>query len=202
MNKNTGYVLRIVLGGYLVWLGISILTQALNEKPSNMTFICVAGGFFIVLGAAYVIFNLIKLSGIKIKRKEKPADVDESVGEAVQEAVPAPPKLEGLTGGEKPQETEEKADIADVSKGEETAEAKPAESVMPEKAKEHTEKTEEQVETETRIKEAEQTEIEQQIRAERGNDGALAEEDADIGEIPDGEETQDAEEIETDYEEK
>ena len=117
-------------------------------------------------------------------------------------AIKAARKVDGVTGGEKPQETEEKADIADVSKGEETAEAKPAESVMPEKAKEHTEKTEEQVETETRIKEAEQTEIEQQIRAERGNDGALAEEDADIVEIPDGEETQDAEEIETDYEEK
>ena len=51
MNKNTGYVLRIVLGGYLVWLGISILTQALNEKPSNMTFICVAGGFFYCIGS-------------------------------------------------------------------------------------------------------------------------------------------------------
>ena len=38
MNNRTGYGLRIVLGGYLAYLGIRMLIQTVSEKPANMMF--------------------------------------------------------------------------------------------------------------------------------------------------------------------
>ena len=41
MNKKAWYTFRIVLGGYLAWLGIRMLIEMVNEKPNNMVFMCV-----------------------------------------------------------------------------------------------------------------------------------------------------------------
>ena len=38
MNKKAWYTFRIVLGGYLAWLGIRMLIEMVNEKPNNMVF--------------------------------------------------------------------------------------------------------------------------------------------------------------------
>ena len=40
MNKKAWYTFRIVLGGYLAWLGIRMLIEMVNEKPNNMVYVC------------------------------------------------------------------------------------------------------------------------------------------------------------------
>ena len=61
MNKKAGYAFRIVLGGYLAWIGIRMIIQMMNERPSNMVFMCVMGGIFVLVGAPYAIYSLKKM---------------------------------------------------------------------------------------------------------------------------------------------
>ena len=53
MNKKSGYALRIVLGGYLTYLGIRILSEMIQQRPSNMTLMSVLAVVFILVGVAY-----------------------------------------------------------------------------------------------------------------------------------------------------
>lgn len=58
MNKKAWYTFRIVLGGYLAWLGIRMLIEMVNEKPNNMVFMCVMSVIFILIdpsGCAYIV---------------------------------------------------------------------------------------------------------------------------------------------------
>ena len=78
MNKKAWYTFRIVLGGYLAWLGIRMLIEMVNEKPNNMVFMCVMSVIFILIGLAYAIllcekkcFDLKKRKIIGLKRKIK-----------------------------------------------------------------------------------------------------------------------------------
>ena len=47
MNKKSGYALRIVLGGYLTYLGIRILSEMIQQRPSNMTLMSVLAVVFL-----------------------------------------------------------------------------------------------------------------------------------------------------------
>ena len=60
MNKKAWYTFRIVLGGYLAWLGIRMLIEMVNEKPNNMVFMCVMSVIFILIGLAYAIYYVKK----------------------------------------------------------------------------------------------------------------------------------------------
>ena len=60
MNNKTGYGLRIVLGGYLAYLGIRMLIQTVSEKPANMMF----------MGAMAVIFSVNKPKRHFIQKKD------------------------------------------------------------------------------------------------------------------------------------
>lgn len=57
MSQKSWYVLRVVAGLYLVYLGISIIRGLLSERPEDMLFKAVIGVIFIVVGALYVIFS-------------------------------------------------------------------------------------------------------------------------------------------------
>ncbi len=61
MNRKAGYAFRIVLGGYLAWIGIRMIMQMVNERPSNMVFMCVMGVIFVLIGAPYAIYSLKKV---------------------------------------------------------------------------------------------------------------------------------------------
>ena len=61
MNNRTGYGLRIVLGGYLAYLGIRMLIQTVNERPANMMFMGAMAVIFSVVGIAYVAYSLKKV---------------------------------------------------------------------------------------------------------------------------------------------
>ena len=62
MNKKAWYTFRIVLGGYLAWLGIRMLIEMVNEKPNNMVVMSV---IFILIGLAYAIYYVKKMFDLK-----------------------------------------------------------------------------------------------------------------------------------------
>ena len=69
MNKKSGYALRIVLGGYLTYLGIRILSQMIQQRPSNMTLMSVLAVVFILVGVAYAGNAICKTFEIDIKKQ-------------------------------------------------------------------------------------------------------------------------------------
>ena len=69
MNKKSGYALRIVLGGYLTYLGIRILSEMIQQRPSNMTLMSVLAVVFILVGVAYAGNALCKTFEIDIKKQ-------------------------------------------------------------------------------------------------------------------------------------
>lgn len=84
MNKKGGYIFRIVLGGYLAWLGIRMLIEVTKERPNNMIFMGVMSVIFILIGSSYGIYYLKKLfdlkkesSGIEEEKEEAETPVKE-----------------------------------------------------------------------------------------------------------------------------
>lgn len=69
MNKKSGYALRIVLGGYLTYLGIRILSEMIQQRPSNMTLMSVLAVVFILVGVAYAGNAVCKTFEIDIKKQ-------------------------------------------------------------------------------------------------------------------------------------
>ncbi len=61
MNNKTGYGLRIVVGGYLAYLGIRMLIQTVNDRPANMIFMAAMAVIFAVVGIAYAVYCLKKV---------------------------------------------------------------------------------------------------------------------------------------------
>ena len=49
MNKKGGNVIRIVLGVYLIYLGVNILNEVVKKNPANSGFMRVAGGIFFIV---------------------------------------------------------------------------------------------------------------------------------------------------------
>ena len=91
MNKKAAYALRIVLGAYLAFLGVKLIIQMVQEKPTNMIYICVMSIIFVAVGGGYAVYSLKEL--IDIRKEEKGTAVsdepDEESGSAAvnQDAV-------------------------------------------------------------------------------------------------------------------
>lgn len=58
MNKKSGLVLRIILGGYLVFLGGSLLMQMIQQQPSDMVLKSGIAVIFIGVGGFYAFHNI------------------------------------------------------------------------------------------------------------------------------------------------
>ena len=69
MNKKSGYALRIVLGGYLTYLGIRILSEMIQQRPSNMTLMSVLAVVFILVGVASAGNAICQTFEIDIKKQ-------------------------------------------------------------------------------------------------------------------------------------
>ncbi len=72
MNKKVWDMLRIALGGYLIFVGIRILMEVASEQPSNRVFLNVTAVFFIFSGAGYALFYAKKVSGLKLSGVKMP----------------------------------------------------------------------------------------------------------------------------------
>ena len=73
MNKKIWDAFRIVLGAYLVWIGIRILMETADGQPTNRVVLNVAAVFFIFIGAGYALFYVRKVSGVKIPALKIPS---------------------------------------------------------------------------------------------------------------------------------
>ena len=79
MNKKGGNVIRIVLGVYLIYLGVSIFIEVVQKNPANSGFMGAAGGIFVIVGAVYAFLAAKKV--FAEMKKEKNAKEELSVSE-------------------------------------------------------------------------------------------------------------------------
>ena len=68
MNKKSRWVLRLILGGYLVFLGVSVLVQARQTQPGDLIIKVLFGVLFIVVGVFYS-FTQIKRMHNSVKKE-------------------------------------------------------------------------------------------------------------------------------------
>ena len=61
MNKKSGFVLRMVAGLYLSYLGIALFSQAMRDKPSDYMMKVVIAVIFLGVGVWYTIRNIRSL---------------------------------------------------------------------------------------------------------------------------------------------
>ena len=72
MNKKIGDIIRLVLGCYLAFLGIRILMQAVEQEPTNKTFLTLAASVFVIVGAVYALYSLKNILGITFEKRSRP----------------------------------------------------------------------------------------------------------------------------------
>lgn len=86
MNRNEKFAcgFRLVLGGWLVYIGVSLLWTATQEKPSNMFFMGTMGIICVVIGAIYAGWIVKRLLDIR-KAERRGTEEEEIVEELPQE---------------------------------------------------------------------------------------------------------------------
>jgi len=104
MNKKAWYTFRIVLGGYLAWLGIRMLIEMVNEKPNNMVFMCVMSVIFILIGLAYAIYYVKKMLEIgpneEMKKEAEQGKTDKETAQSGNNIEKEAEKLDDKAEGE------------------------------------------------------------------------------------------------------
>lgn len=78
MNKQAMNIIRIFLGGYIVFIGICLLAQVTEQNPSNRILLSAVASILVLAGAVSVIYSCRKLWLIlhpeeKKKRKKEGA---------------------------------------------------------------------------------------------------------------------------------
>ena len=152
MNRKAGYAFRIVLGGYLAYIGIRILMQMIDKRPSNMVFMSVMAVIFAVIGSAYAIYSLKKVWDM---RKEEMTDTDTKADEELADVGVRPDtdvrpidikSLEEKPKEKPPEDPEEKPAGNEEEKLEGNPETKPVENPEERPVKKEENATEEQEE--------------------------------------------------------
>ncbi len=85
MNIKAKHALRIVIGGYLAYLGISLFKQAVFDGVGNIMLGACLGPVFTVIGLAYAISALRKV--LKIRKDEIYGTADETEVEVESEVI-------------------------------------------------------------------------------------------------------------------
>lgn len=80
MSKKGGNVIRIVLGVYLIYLGVNIFIEVVQKNPANSGFMGAAGGIFVIVGAVYAFLAAKKV--FAEMKKEKNVEEELSASEA------------------------------------------------------------------------------------------------------------------------
>lgn len=90
-NNRTGNIFRIIAGAYLAYLGVQLVTQTIQQKPTNEIFNIVMGVLFIVVGAWFAIGALRGILKEQKQEREKSAQDtrlnSKSTGDDMIEAV-------------------------------------------------------------------------------------------------------------------
>ncbi len=86
MSGRVRFVLKLLVGAYLVFVGVTLLRTILEVRPSNQEIMCGIATVFILVGAGYLIGVLG--SAIKRSMEARAAEYREEPG-MVSEARPA-----------------------------------------------------------------------------------------------------------------
>lgn len=82
MNKKSGLILRTILGGYLVFLGVSVLSQAIQTQPADLVMKSLFGVLFIVVGGYYALLHIKRM--YELVKKETEENGDEGMNDSTQ----------------------------------------------------------------------------------------------------------------------
>ena len=86
MNKRVS-IIRVIAGGYLVFLGINLFRNMQVEQPANYMLMYAASVVFVVIGALFVITGLRPM----LKKAQEAEDTNEVTGEENLEGVDEKP---------------------------------------------------------------------------------------------------------------
>lgn len=76
MNKKAGLVLRIILGGYLTFLGVSLLIQMIQIRPSDLVLKGTIAVVFILVGGGYAFANIKSVYKMIKAETEEPEETE------------------------------------------------------------------------------------------------------------------------------
>ena len=120
MNNKAGLILRLILGGYLVFLGVSVIVQATQTQPSDLIVKVLFGILFIAVGGAYAISQIKKVyccikeetEEEEVRESTQPLFVKPQHDEALYRTAPMPAEeisktMSTVQNKEKEQNTEE-----------------------------------------------------------------------------------------------
>lgn len=191
MNKQMMYTIRILLGGFLTFIGIRLLIQITDQRPTNTVPLGLFAGVVIIVGAVDALFSFRKL-WLMLRPEDSAPDAGEDGKEyetqeqsaAKRRKKPAMVKITDPKDSDEGEEEEKKTDPEEAENG-----------LDHEETEEEVEK-EEQEEEDMDITEADETE------------GGRAEELSSENNSQDENQTEELdkeeqiEELETDFEER
>ncbi|WP_251392466.1 hypothetical protein [Mediterraneibacter agrestimuris] len=82
MNNKSGLILRVILGGYLVFLGVSVISQAIKAQPSDLIIKALFGVLFIAVGGFYAFTHIRRM--LHLVEKESRRNSDSDAGDSTQ----------------------------------------------------------------------------------------------------------------------
>ncbi len=80
MNKKTNYILRLMLGMYLAFIGVNLIRETLAAHPSDLAFKLFMGIIFVIIGAGYTIWIIKRM--VSSKKAEQEEQKREEAAEA------------------------------------------------------------------------------------------------------------------------
>jgi len=83
MNMKPGSIIRLIAGGYVFYLGVQLIRQLQEERPSNMALLMVFAVLFIIVGGGIVIFAVKGV--LRSMKDEKLEQAGESIDDIVDE---------------------------------------------------------------------------------------------------------------------
>lgn len=98
MNERSSFVLRIVAGLYLAYLGVKMIQGLIVDKPENMMFMFAMAVIFVIVGVLFII------SSVKNMRSSKNAETPQE--ETNADYIEDTPELENKVA----ETAEDKAD--------------------------------------------------------------------------------------------
>jgi|GEM_PF-1760494 len=102
MNNKSRNGLLMIAGGYLVYLGIKLMRDVMNEDVSNSLIFLICAVFFMVVGALIVFYYVKNM--IKLNAQESEAAEEEEEAEGIESAEEAQDIVEEIKA-EESQET-------------------------------------------------------------------------------------------------
>lgn len=82
MNRKVLFVLKLLVGAYLIFVGVTLLRTILDVRPGNQEIMSGIAAVFILVGAGYLIGMLVSAikSSIKVRDTRHPEEMNQASG--------------------------------------------------------------------------------------------------------------------------